>query len=104
MQFLTLFAAFLAISPVFAFPRFSPNSRRAPSGNGAKCFPAGRRLERSAPYSPKFKYTGAVLDGKPGKGTGGGLVPLPGDNDHVFRKPEPGAYRGPWWVILSHSR
>lgn len=94
MQFLALLAAFLSITPALAFPGFSPLDRRATSSTN--CFPKNRKTIRAPQYSKKYPYTGAVIDGKPGNGRGGGLVPLPGDNDHKFQKPEPGAYRGPW--------
>lgn len=97
MQFLTLLAAFLAITPALAFPSFNPRARRA--SNSTSCFPVNRKTIRASQYSKKFVYTGAVLNGKPGTGKGGGLVPLPGDKDHQFQKPEPGAWRGPWYAM-----
>jgi len=49
----------------------------------------------AAPYIPDFPYTGALLDGKPGNGTGGVPVPMPGDTAHYYQDPPPGAQRGP---------
>jgi len=43
----------------------------------------------------KYPYTGAKINGLPGTQIGNVQVPAPGDTDHEYRDPPPGAYRGP---------
>ncbi|KZT51124.1 Cloroperoxidase [Calocera cornea HHB12733] len=71
-----------------------PGYARSLHGSGPGT--VGPILSRAAaPYSTQYPYTGAILDGKPGKGVGGIPVPAPGDTAHYFEAPPPGAQRGP---------
>ncbi|EJU02380.1 heme-thiolate peroxidase aromatic peroxygenase [Dacryopinax primogenitus] len=86
--------AILAAVPltVDAYPQYA---KRYASLNGEKRgkYPILRRA--AAPYSDQFPYTGAKLDGQAGTGKGGVQVPAPGDTDHEYQDPPPGAFRGP---------
>jgi hypothetical protein len=84
------------VSVATAFPGLVPGElnrgpRHAYSADG----PVVER-RAAAPYSPKYPYTGAKIDGKAGTGKGGIQVPAPGDKDHYFQHPPVGAFRGPW--------
>ncbi|EJT98828.1 heme-thiolate peroxidase aromatic peroxygenase [Dacryopinax primogenitus] len=75
-----------------AWPAYE-RSLHAGTGGIASVGPILRR--GAAPYSPQYPYTGALLDGQPGKGIGGIQVPAPGDTAHYYQHPPPGAQRGP---------
>lgn len=96
MRSFTLSALFLAV-PAIAFPTFAGAglSRRAIDANG--CVLPGSFKERAAPYTSKFPYTGAKLDGLAGPGNGLKRVPAPGDDAHRFEQPSIGAIRGSWY-------
>lgn len=70
---------------------FSPLDKRAGS-----C-PVHATRKGAAPYSSYYPslYTSA-MNGKPGTGRGGVLVPAPGDSAHAYVAPGPNDIRGPW--------
>jgi hypothetical protein len=94
MRPLTTFALLSALAPSLAFPTLSRGGLKG--GARRNYGPFDRRA--AAPYSPKYPYTGAVIDGLPGSQIGGIPVPAPGDTAHEFQHPPVGAYRGPWCV------
>lgn len=97
MHSFTVLAAFCAIVPGLAFPQYArSNTKTDPEA----CFPLPRAPVRAPLISTNFNYTGARIDGKNGTEKGGVPVPLPGDKDHEFQHPAPGAYRGPWYENL----
>lgn len=55
------------------------------AGSAANC-PFNPNHEPAAPITSQYPYNGAI-NGKPGKGKGGYLVPAPGDTAHEFRMP-----------------
>ncbi|KZO97178.1 Cloroperoxidase [Calocera viscosa TUFC12733] len=91
MRFTSLALVLLpCLGPVSAWPGY------ARSLHASGLATAGPILRRAAaPYSPQFPYTGAILNGLPGNGTGGVQVPAPGDTAHQYEAPLPGAQRGP---------
>jgi len=92
MRSFTVLAAFCAIVPGLAFPQYGTRSTEA---DPEACFPSAP--VRAPLISTNYNYTGAKFDGKNGTSKGGVWVPLPGDKDHEFQHPAPGAYRGPWY-------
>lgn len=91
MRSFTFLATLCAIAPVIAFPSHGD------AGAQESCFPTPRQPVRAPLISSKFPYTGAKMDGTIGTQRGGVPVPMPGDKDHEFQHPPPGAYRGPWY-------
>lgn len=57
----------------------------------------------AAPITAQYPYLGAI-NGKPGTGKGGVLVPAPGDTAHEYRAPNPKTdIRGPCPGLLHQS-
>jgi hypothetical protein len=88
---LNVFLAF--VTSTAAFPTFARGGLSKPRGSGS-----AQAFDRRAaePYSSRYPYTGAKIDGLPGTQLGGKQVPAPGDTAHAFQHPPVGAMRGPW--------
>jgi hypothetical protein len=84
------------VSLATAFPGLVPGELHRGPRREYSAEEASIERRAAVPYSPKFPYTGAKIDGKAGTGKGGIQVPAPGDKDHQFQHPPVGAFRGPW--------